>query len=43
MAKEIEQTEGPDWEDDDDRYGGRDISDECSDGDLDSMFGTLNG
>ena len=43
MAKEFEQTEGPDWEDDDDRYGGRDISDECSDGDLDSMFGTLNG
>ncbi len=39
-ADEIEREEPPDWDGDDDRRGG--ASDECSDGELDSMFGTLN-
>jgi hypothetical protein len=39
-ANEIEETEGSDW-DDDERGSGRGASDECSDIELDSMFGTL--
>jgi hypothetical protein len=42
-ADEIEKTEGSGWDDDDDRRGGGAgrTFDECSDGELDSMFGTL--
>jgi hypothetical protein len=40
-ADEIEKRERSDRDDDDDRRGGGDVSDECSDGELDSMFGTL--
>ncbi|HEU5124984.1 MAG TPA: hypothetical protein VFW05_13090 [Verrucomicrobiae bacterium] len=39
-ANEIEQENPPDWDGDD--RGGGGASDECSDGELDSMFGTLN-
>jgi hypothetical protein len=38
-ADEIERTEPQEWDGDDSRGGG--VSDECSDGELDSMFGTL--
>ena len=40
-ANEIEREEGSRWDNDDDRRGGGGDSVECSDGDLDSMFGTL--
>jgi len=40
-ADEIEREQGAGWEDDDDRRGGGSDSGECSDGELDSMFGTL--
>lgn len=43
VADEIERKESRDWDDDDDRRGGGAGSDECSDGELDSMFGTLGG
>jgi hypothetical protein len=43
IAKEIEKEEFTDWGDDDDRRDGGSISGECSDRDLDSIFGTLNG
>jgi hypothetical protein len=39
-AHDIEEEEESDWEDDDDRRGG-DNFDVCSNGELDSMFGTL--
>ena len=39
-ADEIEKEVESRWDDDDDRRGGGD-SDVCSDGELDSMFGTL--
>ena len=39
-ADELENEQARPWEDDDDRRGGGN-SDYCSDGDLDSMFGTL--
>jgi hypothetical protein len=42
-ADEIEKEEGSGWDDDDDRRGCGGSSDECSDGELDSMFGTLGG
>lgn len=40
-AHEIEVEQESRWDDDDDRRGGG-SSDECSDGELDSMFGTLS-
>ena len=40
-ADEIEKEEGSGWDDDDDRRGGGGDSGGCSDGELDSMFGTL--
>lgn len=42
-ADEIEKQEGSGWDDDDDRRGGGGSTNECSDGELDSMFGTLGG
>lgn len=40
-ADEIEKAQESEWDDDEGRSGSGGHSDECSDGDLDSMFGTL--
>ena len=41
-ARELEEEQRPDEPDDHEGYGSRGGSDSCSDGDIDSIFSTLN-